>query len=66
MKTPKFLLSLKPKYVQAPVGWWQDDKRREQPPGSYPPRPVVASLRGRYPNEYACAEPATRQSSERS
>jgi hypothetical protein len=35
VKTPKILLSLKPTYPQAPVGWWQDAKRNEQPPGSF-------------------------------
>jgi hypothetical protein len=23
------------KYVQAPVGWWQDSRGRKQPPGSF-------------------------------
>jgi hypothetical protein len=56
VKTPKFLLSLKPRYTQAPVGWWQDEKRNEQPPGSFldpslrrPPGAATAAGQGAKP-----------------
>lgn len=44
------------KYVQKPVGWWQDAKGRAQPPGSF----LDASLRitSDSPSESADGQPA--------